>query len=279
MNPSFDEKSLAISGLQRVLNEVQDCCTTLDIDFFIVGALARNIWYVQHDAPAQGTQDVDFGIFVPDVDLYQKLRQCLQEKYNYTAGFENAFCLISSQGLQVDLLPFGAIESGDYIMVEGHGRSKLELEGFEEVFQYGLVEAKIGSATFKASSIPGVVLLKLIAYDDRPEHRVKDLKDINAICQYYPEVETNFIWNEYFDLYTDDRNQTTVAMLVLGQELRKLIGFNQKLFHRIKSILENALRSASDFPQQMISDPIKETEEEKRHWLRCIYDGLTQTNL
>ncbi len=125
MNQSFDEQSLAINGLQTVLDEVQDCCTALDIDFFIVGALARNIWYVKHDAPAQGTKDVDFGIFVPDADLYQKLRHYLQEKYNYTPGHENAFCLISSQGLQVDLLPFGAIESGDYIMVEGHGWSKL----------------------------------------------------------------------------------------------------------------------------------------------------------
>ncbi|MEM6377875.1 MAG: hypothetical protein AAF705_06665 [Bacteroidota bacterium] len=262
-----------------MLDEVQDCCTALDIDFFIVGALARNIWYVRHDAPAQGTQDVDFGIFVPDADLYQKLRQCLQEKHNYTPGIENAFCLISSQGLQVDLLPFGSIESGDYILVEGHGRSKLELEGFEEVFQHGLVEAQIGSSTFKASSIPGVVLLKLIAYDDRPEYRTKDLRDINAICQYYPEIETNFIWSEYFELYTDDRDQTTVAMLVLGLELKKLIGANDKLFNRVKSILKNALKPESDFLLQMIGNPVKETIEQKRRWISYIVEGLTKTDL
>ncbi len=68
-------------------------------------------------------------------------------------------------------------------------------------------------------------------------------------------------------------------MLVLGRELKKLIGTNEKLFHRIKSILENALKTTSDFPGQMINDPVKETIAEKRHWLRCIYDGLTQTDL
>lgn len=274
MNSSFDEQSLAISGLQPVLDAVQDCCTALDIDFFIVGALARNIWYVAHDAPAQGTQDVDFGIFVPDAGMYQKLRYCLQNKYAYTPGQENAFCLISPQGLEVDLLPFGAIETGDYIMVEGHGRSQLELVGFEEVFQHGLVEAEIGKATFKASSIPGVVLLKLIAYDDRPEYRIKDLKDINAICQYYPEIETNFIWEKYFDLYSDDRDHKTVAMLVLGQELRKLTEDNPKLYQRVERILENALHAESAFLKHMIADPIQETVAQKRQWMVHILVGL-----
>ena len=279
MIQSFDEESLAVNGLNDVLDQVQSCCTDLGINFFIVGALARNIWYVSHDAPAKGTQDVDFGIFVANTNQYQQLRDCLQKKHNYTPGLENAFCLISPTGLQVDLLPFGAIASDEYILVDGHGRIKLELDGFEEVFQYGLVEAEISGNMFKASSIPGVVLLKLIAYDDRPEHRIKDLKDINAICQYYPQVETNFIWSEYFELYTDDRDQTTVAMLVLGLELKKLIATNARLYNRVKTILENALAPNAHFPQHMISNALEETIEEKKNWINSIYEGLTKLEL
>ncbi len=37
----------------------------------------------------------------------------------------------------------------------------------------------------KAATLPAIVLLKLIAYDDRPEHRIKDPGDIAGIIYYF----------------------------------------------------------------------------------------------
>lgn len=42
-------ESLAIDGLKEVLVHINEICKSLNIDFFIVGAIARNIWYVAND--------------------------------------------------------------------------------------------------------------------------------------------------------------------------------------------------------------------------------------
>lgn len=254
---------------------ISDTCRELGIDFFIVGAIARNIWLVSNEEDPSGTKDIDFGVYVPDDKKYNELRNMLLVKYNYTPSKENAFCLISPDGKQIDLLPFGEIENEGQVMIEGRGLTTVNLEGFREVFELGAVEVVIGEDTYKACSIPGMVILKMIAFDDRPDRRTKDIGDINSICRHYPQIETEHIWGEHADLYTDGSlEHTDVAMIVLGREMKKLMAANQKLKNRIDAILDRAISLESRFMSYMIEDPGRETLELKRSILRHIKMGL-----
>ena len=76
-------EALQVRGLREVITTISTICQPLGLDFFCVGALARNIWYVDHNAPARGTRDVDFGVGIPNVAVYQELRQRLIEQHNY----------------------------------------------------------------------------------------------------------------------------------------------------------------------------------------------------
>jgi predicted nucleotidyltransferase len=176
---NYDE--LAVEGLKDVLINISSTCKELEIDFFIVGAIARNIWLASHGENPTGTKDIDFGVYVPNVEKYNLLKEALINNYNYVESRENDFCLFTPDGKQIDLLPFGEIEQDGQVMIKGKGYTQIKPDGFEETYNLGLQEVKIGEEKYSACSIPAIVILKMIAYDDRPERRIKDVKDISDI--------------------------------------------------------------------------------------------------
>ncbi len=267
--------ALAVEGLKDVLTKVSTTCRDLNIDFFIVGAIARNIWLASHGENPTGTKDIDFGVYVPSTEKYNELKAALIEKYGYIVNSTNAFCLITPDGKQVDLLPFGEIEEEGQVIIEGTGLTKVNLEGFEEAYYLGATDISIGEENYKACSIPAVLILKMIAFDDRPEERTKDVKDINAICKYYPDIESNYIWEEHCDLYEGDREHAEVAMIALGRQMKTIIGGNTKLFTRIIKIIDEALNLKSKLLLHMIENSGTETLEMKGKLLEYIKKGLT----
>lgn len=267
---------LAVEGIREVLQQVRQACNELDLDFFLVGAIARNIWFAINEERPSGTKDIDFGIYVPSEVEYNKLRDLLMTKYNYHPSKENAFCLITENGKQVDLLPFGSIEEDGQVMIEGQGLQKINLDGFEEAFLAGSQEVIIGDEKYKSCSIPGVVILKMIAFDDRPERRIKDIKDIHLICKHYPILETNLIWDKHNDLYENDREHDEVAMIVLGREMKEIVGDNNGLKKRILNIIDKALKGETNFLKHMIENPQEETMEQKSRILEYIRRGFSE---
>jgi predicted nucleotidyltransferase len=60
------------------------------------------------------------------------------------------------------------------------------LQGFTEIYEEGLPELNLeGEHQFKFYTLPGIVLLKMIAFDDRLEHRRDDIKDISDILNHF----------------------------------------------------------------------------------------------
>ena len=133
----------------------------------------------------------------------------------------------------------------------------------------------MGNEKYAICTIPPVLILKLIAFDDRPERRIKDVKDLNNICKSYPRLEQEYIWSEHFDLYEEDRSHDEVAMLVLGREIKKIAKANDRLFQRLIRILEDALEGRSRLKDHMIEDSEKETLEQKQKILSNILQGMT----
>ena len=150
--------SLAVEGLKRPLEEVATVCKNLGINFFIIGAIARNIWLATNDQRPSGTKDIDFGVFVADIATYNQLRETLASDFDYTASRENAFCMITPDGKPIDLLPFGEIEANSEVQVKGVGLTSVKLDGFKEVFERGTIDVEIGQEIYQSCSIPGVVM-------------------------------------------------------------------------------------------------------------------------
>jgi len=266
--------ALAIDGLKEVFIQISETCKELEIEFFIVGAIARNIWYVSNDKNSRGTKDIDFGVYISDVKKYNELKTVLREKYKYQESKENAFCLITRDEKQIDLLPFGEIENEGQVIIEGQGLTTVKLDGFKEAFEFGTEEIKIGNETYKSCSIPGVMILKLIAYDDRPDKRIKDIVDINSICLNYPSLESDFIWSNHFDLYEGNLEHAEVGIIVLGREMKKLVKDNKELVKRLIKIMDKAINEESPMLTIMIQNVETETIDKKKSIIEKLKLGF-----
>ena len=82
-----------------------------DIDFYLVGAVARDVWMtaINGIAPSRITGDIDFAIFINDKGVYDALKSYLVEVEGFSSYKGNAFVLVWKGSLQVDLVPFGEI--------------------------------------------------------------------------------------------------------------------------------------------------------------------------
>lgn len=150
--------------------------------------------------------------------------------------------MFSPKEHQVDLLPFGEIEVEGKVMVPGTGLTQIAVNGFREVYEVALTPVDFeGEHIFKVCTLPGIVILKLIAYDDRPEHRQKDIGDVSRILQNYFEIESDLIYEHHIDLFESDSELPLIAARVLGRQMRNILTRSDALKNRVVSIMETAI--------------------------------------
>lgn len=268
--------------LKEVLESLQQAFTVLQIDFYLIGAVARDIWYSKLGRPTRRTKDIDFAVYVGTRDEYEAVRQYLKDKMGYQKIGENEFVLLSPHGTQVDILPFGGIEFDGQVIFEGKGLTDIRMNGLQEVFETGTepVTPETGQE-FRIASLAAIVLLKLIAYDDRPERRLKDARDIANIFENYFELQTDLIYEEHNDLFDISDNALNqlaleeVAAEVVGREIKKIIQSNSNLLQRMQAILSGLLaeKENSAFIREMVAEtgrPVRELLV----WLERLARGL-----
>lgn len=107
------------------------------IDFYLVGATARDVWMKGiHDLPPKrATSDIDFGIMIKDSFVFDDLKSYLIEEEGFISSKGNEFVLIWKDKSQVDLIPFGDLESEGIVTVRGTGFTSMNVEGFKEVYE------------------------------------------------------------------------------------------------------------------------------------------------
>lgn len=236
--------------MSEVLSALERGLDKFGIDFYLVGAVARNVWMsgINGIAPRRTTADIDFAVLINDKGVYEELKEYLMKEEGFQPTKENAFVLIKD-GVEVDLLPFGAIEDEDArVTIEGTGYTSVHVPGFKEVYNIGLPELELEDGhIFKFSTLPGIVLLKLLAWDDRPEARRDDIKDISDILNHFFDMHDEEIWNNHHDLFDDAvADLKHIAARVMGRELKKIARENDKLFNRIEGILKVNTDNASN---------------------------------
>lgn len=250
--------------LKPVLDAVAQALDALEINYYMIGALARQIWYEKAKKSFRTTKDVDYGILVGSIQEFEAVKTYLVEQKGYTPGKENPFVLISPEGFQVDLLPFGEIEQAGQVVIERTGMSTIQAHGMKEVYENATeqVTLEIGN-TFKAATLPGIVLLKLIAYDDRPERRQKDAQDIGNILNNFFELYENLIFENHSDLFGNEQQELlNISSMALGREISAIAASNNDLHQRLARILAGHIQAGetSVFARLLAKEMNKDTE-------------------
>ncbi|MBL7846234.1 MAG: hypothetical protein JNL40_02105 [Cyclobacteriaceae bacterium] len=261
---------------RNALLAVEQACLALRLDFYVLGALAKEVWFRSERIASRGTRDVDIAVFVSEEDQFQRLKELLIVDHAFTGSKENSFVLRAPGGIQVDILPFGQLEVNNGVAVSGGGLNRIKVNGFKEVYFRNIASARVlEDREYKIATLPGIVLLKLIAYDDRPEQRDKDPLDCIAIIENYFELQSNLIWDSHNDLFSDNANLKMIAARVIGREMQGSLYENLQLRERIEKILGHhiELGERSSFVMKMASQT-NATIENCTEYLSEILNGI-----
>ncbi len=253
--------------LKEVFSALEEAFAATGTDFYIIGALARDVWYARGEKSFRGTKDVDFAVLVGSHEEYDAVRNYLKEHSHFQDTKENSFVMVTPKGIQVDILPFGEIEIDDGITVTGEGMTSIKVNGFNEVYQSGTAEIElITGHHFKVATLSSIVLLKFIAFDDRPERRTKDARDIANIIDHFFDLQADLIYGKHVDLFKDENDPRTlqdISAVVIGREIKEICAGNARLLERLQKILQDHIDRAEDssFIRNMVAEIKKDVEE------------------
>lgn len=215
------------------------------LDFFIIGAIARDINLASHSGlhSPRTTEDLDIAIRVPTIEQFQTIIT----KFTDTGAFEktssNPIRLMYNKSIELDILPFGDLENTKReVRIPSAGSPFiLSVPGLEEVRGICKALAIASGDTIHYCPLEGIVLLKLISWHEN-SGRTKDMEDISHICNVYFEYLGDEIYEEAHELlHQYDTNnyayQQLVASHYLGRKVGRIISSNSMLLQIINDKL------------------------------------------
>lgn len=265
--------------LKEVFDALEEAFVNTGIDYFLIGAQARDHWYQKGGKTSRETRDVDFAVLVGSQEEYNQVRNFLYEHKSYQGTKDNSFVMITPGGIQVDILPFGEIEIDETVVMAGEGLNSIKVNGFMEVYKTGTYSIELGEGRiFKVATLPAIILLKFVAYDDRPEKRMKDAGDIANIIDNFFELQSDHIYDNHADIFTaavDNMEMEEISAIAIGQDINSIIAENYPLKARILNILDKhlALLEESRFLRNMLLSE-NDTIEKRAKLLQHIRDGI-----
>ena len=196
-NPHFITPSKPVDpSTIRVLRAVNHVASALNCPFFVAGATARDLMLVNVYGlrPGRATRDIDFGIAVESWDEFQGLKERMIATGEFAGDSKAQQRLVYTDratgfSIPVDLIPFRGVASANQMIAWPPDRDVvLNVAGFEEAWGSSLpVEVEDGF-TVRVASVPGLALLKLIAWADRGVQNNKDAADLYRLLATYSEA-------------------------------------------------------------------------------------------
>ena len=237
-------KELAIPYFKEVFDCIDEVMLKLNVPYYLIGANAIALELLKDGIkPSRGTKDIDFAIMISSRKEFEEITIEL-EKFGFNK-VEAPWTLYNDNfNIVVDLLPFGEIEEK---FTENFNERSIDLHvlGFSEVLNES-TSVQIEEKSIQIPSLPGMIILKLIAWSDRPEERDSDLFDILRIIEHYFELNFDEIVEHHNDTFPeeDDIDQLKIAARVLGRKSSHFLNISEAINDRIlKTINDNVVEA------------------------------------
>ncbi|MBF0441605.1 MAG: hypothetical protein HQK54_06845, partial [Oligoflexales bacterium] len=188
--------------------------------------------------------------YVQNWEVYEKIRLKLLE-----SGFEKTQIKsrVRFKLVTIDLIPFGGVESSKNEIIWPEDGRVMNMIGFDEVYKTAHRVFTPSRHEIRIASLAGLVLLKIVAWSDRPLERSQDPQDIAIIIKnYFDAGNEDRFYEENSDLVElDPFTVERAGAALIGRDLKKIC--NNKSLSAIISILKKELKKAdkSLFLQQM----------------------------
>lgn len=228
------------AGLKETFEALEAAFSKYEIDFYIIGARARDLWTDHLHLVKRTTEDVDFCIYIQEYGQFEKLIEDLITKHGFERDKTQPYRFYF-QGT-IDIIPFGKIEKDGEVKFE-NPPMELSVYGTKEAVS----DAEIIEGGFKVVSLAGLCIMKLIAFNEKPDLRIKDLHDFTFLLRNYGEIAGNLLFEdaEYEDLIDKNFELQIAAAKILGRQINSLVAVSPKLLERVKQILQSRLQGFS----------------------------------
>jgi predicted nucleotidyltransferase len=241
-NTSQSYKQLGIPFFKEVFNLLDRTFKEMEIPYYLLGATAISLELLKDGIkPPRGTKDIDFAIMISSKAEYEQFSAELQKKGFVKVAAPWTF-RHPGYDIVVDILPFGKIEE-NYTENFNQRHTDLHVLGLKEVMS-DPAQVEIDDTLVNIPTLPGMIILKLVAWSDRPEERENDLGDILWIISEYYWLMSDFIIDHHSDLLElleedGQLSQRLLSARVLGREAAKYLKQSKPLKNRILVVLEN----------------------------------------
>jgi predicted nucleotidyltransferase len=238
-------KELSIPYFKEVFEIIDKAMLEHRIPYYLIGVTAIALELLKKGIkPGRGTKDVDFAIMISTIEQYEQLGDTLV-KYGFSRVQAPWTFYSMDFNAVVDILPFGEIE-GNATVQFTQRYSDLHVLGFKEVLEEPekvVIEEKI----VNIPPLAGMIILKLVAWSDRPEERENDIADILRVIVHYFDHNFDEIVEQHYDTFNeDDFDEILISAEVLGRKSRSILQKSEVLENRILSVIDSNLNSKQE---------------------------------
>lgn len=259
--------------------KLEQCFKKFDIHYYLIGANARDVQlYKSGSKPNRGTADIDFAVMLPDMDTYHALMAELNNMQFQTAYGNLPYRLYyKASNSVIDILPYGQIAQDKTVKFTDRA-IELSVLGMDGVGQAIEEFEHPEGFSIPVSPLHGMVLLKLVAWSERPEKRVKDLLDIKVLIDGAWNIYEDELYTEnspYADLFDVENFDTQItAARVLGRKMKEILALDIQLNQTVRSVLENELNAdVGPIAKQLVGNGY-ETAEDVKAIVEAINSGI-----
>lgn len=243
-------KELSNPELKSILQTLNSFFQSKEIDFYIVGATARDILLTNLYGliPERKTMDIDIAIAISDWKEFEIIERELPQREYFEKDSHQKQRFIYKGFYAIDVIPFGKIAQKDgNIYWPPDGVIAMSVSGFPEIAAATISVSIDNEFDIKVSSLSGFFLLKLMAWKDRHLYSSKDAYDIALILLHYLGINEQRAVQEHYDLYeAEPFDQVEASGRLIARDVKALIGYNKDTMTYLIKILEKEITLAQE---------------------------------
>lgn len=274
-NPTYKDYSFADHG--EVYTILENVFSKFGIHYYLIGANARDVHlYKEGIRPNRGTADIDFAIMVPDFQVYDAVFNKLC-KLGFRKVNEPYRLIYDKSDTVLDVMPYGEIEENHTVNFDKRELS-LSVLGFKEVGAHieHVAIPEVG-LNIPVTPIEGIFILKLIAWNDKPHRRQKDLEDISILLKNAWDFYETEAYESHLEIFDNDNfEMQTAAGYIIGKKMKPILNRNEQLKHSIVSVIERSIKEKpkAEQPEITLAQALNTSIAEVQNILTYLLEGI-----
>lgn len=247
MNYNISSNKFINPLIKEILQELSKLLYQRNIDFYLIGATARDIlMQIHNQKSSRATRDLDIAIGITNWEEFIALEEqlCRNTKFNKDHHNTQRF---TYDGFPIDFVPFGdVISQNDQIFWPPNQEIAMSILGFKEASEDTKEVIIDQEFSIKVASLAGIFLLKLVAWHERNIEGNKDADDLAFIIQNYFNIYTDRFFQDYLDYVDDDFSMEKATGILLGEDLKSILSHHPESHTKISDILSKEIQKKEE---------------------------------